>query len=776
MSIYTKFLFGGIVGMTICLHGAAQTPLEEVIRRTAPYLQHVEAEKEWLVSRLQMYWHTHATEVYIDGERFDHPGGERAEVPTVKLDGTRSHGTTYHRPPLEQVVPYDDDAQGNVHFLHPTTGKPESVHPSLTGRGISSINRQILGIALDAAIVYQSTNDQRYGRMAFDVFDTYLKGILYRNVPRDIHGAGCQTIVGMTSFEVIHEDPIKEITRMYPLLEPFVASQRTLYDAALKKWADNIIANGVPHNNWNIFQARLVAKIAQILQPDSCYADRRGKMWYIDQIVNHSTERQWSIQRMAEYGYDQQNGIWYESPGYSEGVMHDMAEFANEMERDFGIDLFQRIPVLERTIEAATQYLMPNRMIAGFGDTHPHCLSTRALQSVMDYARRRNDSIGVARWQQLMNAILPTADAKALKPYVSPSFYAPNVSWLIQRSGMDAKHDLCISLNASLGNHQHANGISMELYGKGYVLGPDGGIGRTLYSGQDYKEYYSQFPAHNTVCVNGISSYPVMMSEHAFKLEARYPNTNETGHFVPATFSQLSFTEPRTGARQLRTSGIVKHSATGGYYIDIFRSRTEDVEQFHDYFYHNLGQVMKLEQADGKPLESRPSEQLTSDTTVLKAYTYLHEVKASPTAADVHASFHINQGPSMHLWLQGARGQTLFQALSPVNMEYERLGDFMPYNVIEQPVLTLVARRDGEAWNHPFVAVYEPATDDEPAEIASVSYFTPAKGAVGIKVCLRNGDVDYIFSAAEPCQMSHQGMTVEGVYAVIHNGKILVEQ
>ena len=32
----------------------------------------------------------------------------------------------------------------------------------------------------------------------------------------------------------------------------------------------------------------------------------------------------------------------------------------------------------------------------------------------------------------------------------------------------------------------------MELYGKGYRLAPDGGIGLTLYSGLDYLEYYSQ--------------------------------------------------------------------------------------------------------------------------------------------------------------------------------------------------------------------------------------------------------------------------------------------
>ena len=64
---------------------------------------------------------------------------------------------------------------------------------------------------------------------------------------------------------------------------------------------------------------------------------------------------------------------------------------------------------------------------------------------------------------------------------------------------MHPRHSLMISLNASKGNHMHANGISMELYGKGLPLGPDAGIGLTLYSGQDYLEYYSQFPAHNTV-------------------------------------------------------------------------------------------------------------------------------------------------------------------------------------------------------------------------------------------------------------------------------------
>lgn len=115
---------------------------------------------------------------------------------------------------------------------------------------------------------------------------------------------------------------------------------------------------------------------------------------------------------------------------------------------------------------------------------------------------------------------------------------------------MDSRNSLMISLNASEGNHMHANGISMELYGKGYVLGPDAGIGLFLYSGLDYAEYYSQFPSHNTVCVDGISSYPVMKSNHSFDLLSCFPATAESGSgFTSVTYSNVAFREPESPGR-----------------------------------------------------------------------------------------------------------------------------------------------------------------------------------------------------------------------------------
>ena len=736
---------------------------EKLKAKTDVYLNKVEAQPDWLLSRLQMYWHSHATDVYIKGETFDHPGGERAEYPTMKFDGTRSHGTDYNKPKLEDVIPYDDDADGNVTMISKATGKMEKVHPSKTGRQISSLNRQILGIARDAAKLYAENKDERYAKMAFGVFDTFLKGIYFRNVPIDITHSHIQTLVGMTSFEVIHEDAVNEVTEIYRLLKDYkpCRQNRKLYDAALKKWAENIIPNGVPHNNWDLIQATFIVRIAIVLQSDKAYDDHKGRDYYLDYCLNQSSLRQWSIKKLADYGFDPETKIWFESPGYSIGVVKDFVVFADMMDREAGVDVLKSVPIITEAVFAAAQYLFPNRMICGFGDTHPNYISSQIADLLIAYAERHGNQTLKERAEAFRRAILPDASVSEIEKYVSKTFYSPNVSWLVQRSGMDKQHDLMVSLNGALGNHQHANGISMELYGKGFVLAPDAGIGKVLYSGDDYKEYYSRFPAHNTVCVDGVSDHPVMMAQHPFEVQFLKAADN-------ASVSQVSFLEPETQSTQLRTNGIVK-TEKGGYYVDIFRSkRNNGKDKFHDYFYHNLGQQMTLTAADNSDLNLQPTEELAFAGGHLYAYSYIWDKHSTYTDKDVKATFTTTcpdgRMIDMTMWMRGAKDREVFRALSPVNMEYERLPKFMPYKVDEQPVLTYVARQHGDAWSNPFVAIYEPSDSNEPSEISKVEFFTPKeKDATGIKVTLKSGRIDTIVSTPQH-------------YKVISNGKILIEQ
>ena len=722
----------------------------------------VDKQPDWLYSRLQMYWQTHATDVFVNGETFAKPGGERAAEPTVKYNGTRGTASQYNRPKLEDIVPYDDDEQGSVTYINKQTGKMEKTSPAKTGCNIAGVNRQIVGIARDAARIYAATGDMRYGQMAAGVFCVYMKGIAYRNVPTDLNHGHQQTLVGMTTFEVIHEDIINELTQMYPLIKNLVKNDQPIIESGFKKWAENIIANGVPHNNWDLFQADFIVKIALVLQDDKAYADGKGRQYYLDYVVNQNSIRQWSMNKLIDFGFDKNAKTWYESPGYSTTVLSTICDFANMLDEKAGIDLFAKRPILIDAVKTSAQYLFPNRMIAGWGDTHPSYLNTGGIDNILKYATRHKNKSLISEMNLLKSAVASNAPLSEIERYTSTMFYAPNVSWLAMRTGMDKQHDLMASLNGSLGNHAHANGISLELYGKGYVLGPDAGIGKYLYSGLDYAEYYSQMPAHNTVVVDGVSSYPVMMSKQAFKVIASYPEVSAeqvsskklSEQKEKLTYATVSFIEPETQAEQQRTTAVVKTSDKGGFYIDVFRSRKKDGgDKTHDYFYHNLGQTMTVEDAKtDKPLYLKPTDELAFAGGHLYAYSYIYNKVSAEMQNSIKAQFTTKiedakiveamdgqHEITMTMWMKADENRTLFKALSPANLEYERMPN-QPYCIEKQPVLTFVARQKGEAWNHPFVCVYEPSSDTEPGDIASVDYFTPSEqGAVGIIVKLKDG-------------------------------------
>ena len=561
----------------------AKDVFNKLKERTEVYTNLTDAQPAWLLSRLAMYWKSHATEVYVKGETYDHAGGEKAPYPTVRYTGTRGTAATHGRPKLADVVPYDDE-DGNVTFCNNALpDRPmESVHPSKTGRNIESLNCEILGIARDAAFLYWMTDEEKFAKLAAGVFDTYMTGIYYRNVPIDLNHGHQQTLVGLTSFEVIHEDALHIAVPLYDFLYNYLKAnypdKMEIYAGAFKKWADNIIANGVPHNNWNLLQARFVMNVGLVLEDNKEYADGKGREYYIDYVMNRSSIRQWSLTRLADYGFDINTGIWAECPGYSSVVINDYANFVNQFDTNLQYDLVKAMPVLSKAVATTPQYLFPNRMICGFGDTHPGYLSTnffiRMIQNAQangkkeqenyftallkclnpdlgnDKTEKKNVRVSVnSFFEDKPLTLNPKVQPGKIEDYVSPLFYAPNVSWLVQRNGMHPRNSLMISLNGSEGNHMHANGISMELYGKGYVLGPDAGIGLFLYSGLDYAEYYSQFPSHNTVCVDGISSYPVMKSNHSFDLLSCFPASAEPGKaFTSVTYSNLYFREPESRA------------------------------------------------------------------------------------------------------------------------------------------------------------------------------------------------------------------------------------
>ena len=130
------------------------------------------------------------------------------------------------------------------------------------------------------------------------------------------------------------------------------------------------------------------------------------KEYYLNIVENKESIRQWSLRTLLDYGYDPDNAIWCECPGYSQVVLGDLAEFVRLYKEELGRDLMKEMPIIHQAAMANVEYLYPDSMIMGFGDTHPHKLKPEVYKK-----------LGIS-----------IAD---LKP--SRMFAAPKTSWLVQR-------------------------------------------------------------------------------------------------------------------------------------------------------------------------------------------------------------------------------------------------------------------------------------------------------------------------------------------------------
>ena len=777
-----------------------QQEVESMKRRINEYVTTHQTDPEWIVSRLQMYWKSHATDVYINGIFASHAGGEKAPVPTVRHSGARDATTNMAKPNLKDVLPYMEDERG-LYFPNKETGNFEWVHPSKTGRVVEDINNEILGLAQTTATLYWITGEEIYAKFTFDIFDTYMKGLYYRSIPIDLSNSHIQTIVALTSFETIQERAASIVVSIYDMMFDYLQKNgdMEMYSATLKKWADVIIKNGVPHNNWNLIQARTILNIALVLEDDNKYADKKGRQYYIDYVLNKDSERQWSINKLIEFGYDFETGIWAECPGYNQ--TGSFAGLIGFFDTNFDYDLLPYMSVLEKAVLAQPQYAFPNGYMTAFGDTKYRPVgiggALELARNAKKYGKKdleetftklyklynpeERQFAGRARgnssfFSAEQESPDPTIPAGKIEDYMTATFYAPNVSWFVQRNNYtDPVNGMMISQYGSLGNHMHANGVSIELYGKGYVLGAESGIGKSYFQ-PDYAEYYSQFPAHNTVMVDGISSYPVMKSHQAFTLLSHFPKSRQiTGYYPDITYSDVFFIEPETRADQNRLLSIVRTGKTTGYYVDIFRSRRQQKgDRYHDYFYHNLGQELKLTDTKGIPLSLEPTNGLSFAGANLFAFDYIWDKKFIKTSNDYKAQWKLilpeGNHVYMNLWMKGMPDREIYSVKCPPANSYQG-NTSLPYDGNKEPFLTIVARQYGEAWKKPFVSVFEPTTEQEGSSISSITSFESENittDFVGIKLVHKNKRVDHIFSCGENMdEATYSGMSAAATYAVI---------
>ena len=325
----------------------------------------------------------------------------------------------------------------------------------------------------------------------------------------------------------------------------------------------------------------------------------------------------------------------------------------------------------------------------------------------------------------------------------------PFVGAVLQRNfspDQNATHAMMAVVSGGHHVHGHASGMALELYGAGQVLGANAGKG--TYTTDEHENYRRIFAAYNSVIVNGASRSEggwVNLGINTVEKISLEPTVGALPVSPNHSFTLTRFADDRgdgAKAKQERLVGIVRTSATTGYYVDVFRSQSALPNQFHDYLYHNFGDALDLTSAD-RPLTLAASPDRFVPVTGARwaqNRTYLypgwHVFKSAqtsaPTAEDVTVQFTATKllpAPAhMRLFIPGAVGREYSSALAPVTKEAPA-----PYDKSPTPVL--VIRQRGEAWTHPFAVIYEPSSDsDQSGRIQSVTALGDDAKFSGLKV------------------------------------------
>ncbi len=776
----------------------AKQSFEKLKSNVDPYVDRHQTDPEWIVSRLQMYWDTHYERVYVKGNAYSHGTGH-APVPTVKFAGNRDWVTDYAMPSIEDTQPYMDEKGMYLQNMKKEGHPWEWVHPSKTGRMIGPMNDRIMALAADAAFLYWYYGEEKYAKFAFDIFTTYVKGMYYRREPFALENYSNSHLMGLATFEVILDQVIPHLAVCYDFLYKYLKEHDADIDmitTVFKRFAEQQIMYGVPDNNWNIFQARHVTYLALALEDNSKYKDGRGRQYYMNEILHHTTIRQFALKEMVDEQFDPHTGMWPESATYSMAVCKDMLDVICLIDNAENNHMLDSFPVLKKAVPATVEYLFPNGCVTAFGDSKYVPLRTEPFEMLISLYRKYGENDQEKELSQVLQKMINDsvydrgenrsmfslffyvdrlmdipAEEATYDHLECDMFYAPNVSWLMQRNGRRRQDDMAVSLVGAYGNHAHANGISLEMYGKGLMLAPESSFGAS-YGSQDNQEYFARFPAHNTVIVDGISDYGMMYSNHPYQLISCFP---EHGNNIPpsgkVTFSRVSFVEPRTDARQERLTSIIRTSSASAYVVDIFRSARNDRKDVkHEYLYHGIGQSMDVMNASGQKLPLSPTRELSSAAGDMRGYNYFSNKKAVGSNNDFMARFNIHLEKQddvfMDLWMQGYPDRTIFAVESPKSNAFAK--GSVPDELIDLPLPTLIVRQKGEAWDRPFVAVCHPYTSSENSSVRSVGYFGKGQDFTGINVQSKDGRNDFIFNNAKGEQtISHDDMSFKGVYAVV---------
>lgn len=771
------------------------------------------SDPEFIVSRLQMHWQEGAryTVFRTEGNFIPHREGD-APYPTVRVAwGRAAPGSVPMPSETERIPPY-----GNGELPKREGDQWVMVPFEKTGLGAENINQWILERAYDAAIVYYFTGDRRYAKFAADIFWTFVRGASYQqpvnpDLTDSVHGYLSWETLGdsrrFTVVPLIYDFIYDYLVNEYFQSEEFLRGRPGELWAPPqpggKAWAmerieimfktfieNKLNRGGGLLGNWNLNEHHSAILYALALEDDEHYADGRGRAYYVNRLVyGPTTKYHGAYVDVAQANINPETGLWPEPPsGYGQGCIEHLVRLGFVYWVN-GIDVLQSQPILRKAVRSFVQMAFPNGRATCWGDGGYHPISKEQAELMIAYARAH----GERELEEELTGLLIFAGGRDFQgAYHLPLFwyvpelkgvstivryprtsYSPDHSIIFGRNPAPASEDwLAYSVYGfgARSGHRHTNGMAMELYGRGHILGADPGAGPDYWHPQ-HGQYNRQVAAHNTVIPNGLAAddrFPqdLVIEQADPPVRAGREPDIEVSRLCQFTDTSNLYRRGEAKAHQRRLLAIIRSGVRTGYYLDVFRSRMEDgADRHHDYLYHNMGLSVRLWEASGQTLSTET--EIWNERSG-PGYQYFRNVRRADYEGDFRAEFDMGyRNIRMSVWGLGQAGRKLFCAEAPNNFRYYLA------ELRDKPVPTLIVRQDGSAWERPFVMVFEPWGDGVEPTIARVRWAAQPAENNGLTAVMvqhnaqaePSGRTDYLFYSLNP-QESHsvQNMVFQGTF------------
>jgi hypothetical protein len=671
------------------------------------------------------------------------------------------------------VARHQADREGFLRTL-PLDGSREGLdHPPFRTIDGDESDRQILmpyiQDAVDCGVLYFLTEDPAYARCAADIIGVFVSALARMERSENLGNGGL----------IYPRDHLKEariigaqIPVAYDFIQPFVSAGNRVFDIVsggerpfpfadarktFQAYVDMAIEVGHTGSNWSVLEASSL--VGNLL----CFDSEEKIAAYLPYYLTRQSERQDPLSTVAE-NFPNRGDIWPESLQYSRHVAAFSVYLMTILERLYpDLELARTYPGI---LEAPSKdYLLqyPNGDYIHFGDGHRRY---RTDYPTFEKAYLLAEMAGMERYVRLYGSLIKKglendydrsrlADRTfAATVYKSPLKLLWSVPELKGRPDAQTRPrtvelpfaGIYLQRNLNTGNpekdglmafvggghyvHGHASGMNIELYGEGHVLGVDAGKGK--YRTDIHENYYRIFAAHNTVISNGASASSggwVNLGIEQLELVDMEPMPGQRAVSPDHSFSTTRFHDLHNlvaRAEHKRTLAVIRTSPTSGYYVDIFRARSDTPGQFHDYVYHNIGESLSFTGTpDGFRLTPDPGRFEESARRPWKqnsrfrhpGWHFFEDVESSGlTDSAVTARFEtraLEENPIyMDVYMNAGKDRSYTRAMAPPTKSGWRPRDPItehPPVYDDQPTPTLIVRQEGEAWTRPFAFVYSPS-------------------------------------------------------------------